>query len=51
MLSNWRSWWGLSSIGTVIPSTPDELAAGVMLLSGYGILKNDTLAFSTAPSP
>jgi len=42
---------GAGSIGTVIQSTPDELAAGVMLLSGYGILKNDTLAFSTAPAP
>lgn len=42
---------GAGSIGTVIPSTPDELAAGVMLLSGYGILKNDALAFSTAPQP
>tara|TARA_R110000803_G_scaffold14714_12_gene40949 strand:+ start:1014 stop:1736 length:723 start_codon:yes stop_codon:yes gene_type:complete len=42
---------GAGSIGTVIPSTPDELAAGVLLLSGYGILKNDNLAFANVPQP
>ena len=42
---------GAGSIGTVVPSTSDELAAGVLLLSGYGILKNDALAFATEPQP
>ena len=37
--------------GTVTPSTPDELAAGLLLVSGYGILRNDTLAFNEAPAP
>ena len=39
------------SLGTVNASTPDELAAGIMLISGYGILKNDALAFATQPPP
>tara|TARA_B110000240_G_scaffold159341_1_gene177717 strand:- start:752 stop:1480 length:729 start_codon:yes stop_codon:yes gene_type:complete len=39
------------SLGTVTSATPDELAAGIMLLSGYGILKNDALAFASQPAP
>lgn len=41
---------GGSAGGVILSSTPDELAAGCMLLAGYGILLNGSLAFATDPN-
>jgi len=42
---------GGAGIGIMSPGMADELAAGLMLVSGYGILLNDELAFADAPTP
>tara|TARA_R110000751_G_scaffold11771_7_gene40958 strand:+ start:3103 stop:3831 length:729 start_codon:yes stop_codon:yes gene_type:complete len=42
---------GGSGLGTLSPTMSDELSAGILLCAGYGVLYNDTLAFSTEPTP